>query len=303
MMQKMSELVNKTEKLEHELKKSYLAAKKNEAFLNLVEKLNAPEELLMQYTSRLEDSAIEYDNCMKCKGLLACSNQIEGYACLPIVKDGYIEFKYRPCRYKQKFDKETSYLKNIYAIDIPESIRNARMKDIYTDDKARYDVIKYLKTFIDNPLKGKGLYLHGNFGCGKTYLITAALNEIAKKDIKSAIIFWPEFLKHLKTLFNTNDGFEETMNKVSKAPILLVDDIGAENTTAWARDEILCPILQYRMDEGLKTFFTSNLTLEELEIHLSITKDGADVVKAKRIIERIKQLATDSEMISKNLRK
>ena len=106
----------------------------------------------------------------------------------------------------------------------------------------------------------------------------------------------------MKTLFNS-DGFEEVMNKVMKAPVLLIDDIGAENTTAWSRDEILCPILQYRMDEGLKTFFTSNLTLEELEIHLSITKDGADIVKAKRIIERIKQLTTDSEMESKNLRK
>ena len=301
-MLKMSEYVDKNEKIDHELKKSYAAAKKNQAFLNLIEKLNAPDELLMQYTSRLEDSAQEYDNCMKCKGLLGCSNQVEGHACLPVIEDGFIDFKYRPCRYQKKYEKETSFLKNIYAIDIPEAIRNARMKDIYTDDKARYDVIKYLKSFIDNPLKGKGLYLHGNFGCGKTYLVTAALNELAKKDIKSAIVFWPEFLKYLKTLFNT-DGFEEVMNKVMKAPILLIDDIGAENTTAWGRDEILCPILQYRMDEGLKTFFTSNLNLEELETHLSVTKDGADIVKAKRIIERIKQLTIDSEMISKNLRK
>ena len=301
-MLKMNEFVNKNEKLDNELKKSYASAKKNPAFLNLIEKSNVPEELLMQYTSRLEDSALEYDNCMKCKGLLECANKIEGHACLPVAQDGYIEFKYRPCRYKKKFDKETDYLKNIYAIDIPEAIKNARMKDIYTDDKSRYDVIKYLKNFIDNPEKGKGLYLHGNFGCGKTYLITAALNELARKNVKSAIVFWPEFLKYLKTLFST-DGFDEVMKKVMKAPILLIDDIGAENTTAWGRDEILCPILQYRMDEGLKTFFTSNLNLEELEIHLSVTKDGADIVKAKRIIERIKQLTIDSEMISKNLRK
>ena len=302
-MQKMSELLTKNEKLEHELKKSYLAAKKNEAFCNLVNELNASDELLMQYTSRLEDSAIEYNNCLNCKGLINCLNKIEGHACLPIVKDGYIEFKYRPCRYKKKYDKENSFLENIYTIDMSDSIKTARMKDIYTADKTRYEVIKYLKEFIDNPLKGKGLYLHGNFGCGKTYLITAAFNEVAKKNIKSAIIFWPEFLKHLKTLFNNGYTFEETINKVSKAPILLIDDIGAENMTSWGRDEILCSILQYRMDQNLKTFFTSNLTIEELEIHLSVTKDEADIVKAKRIIERIKHLTNDIEMISKNLRK
>lgn len=73
--------------------------------------------------------------------------------------------------------------------------------------------------------------------------------------------------------------------------------------TAWARDEILCTILQYRMDEKLPTFFTSNLDISELENHLSITKDGVSDVKARRIIERIKQLTVSQEMISKNLRK
>ncbi len=302
-MQKMSEFVTKDQKLNQELKKSFNDAKKNEAFLHFIEKLNANEELLMQYTSRLEDSAIEYDNCVHCKGILNCSNQIEGYACLPIVKNEYIDFKYLPCRYKKKLDKDNDYLKNIYTISIPEAIKTAKMKDIYTEDKARFKAIKYLKSFIDNPEKSKGLYLHGNFGCGKTYLIVAALNELAKKGTKSAIIFWPEFLKHLKTLFDSNETFDETINKVMKAPILFIDDIGAENTTAWGRDEILCPILQYRMESNLKTFFTSNLNLEELEIHLSITKDGADLVKAKRIVERIKQLTIDLEMISQNLRK
>ena len=301
-MQKMSEILTKNSNVDQQLKKAYVSARKNEDFCKLVDKINAPEEVLIKYTSLLEDSALEYANCMQCKNYLDCKNKVEGYACLPIFKENHLEFKYLPCKYKQKLDKETSYLKNIYAIEIPESLMMAKMKDIYVDDKARYGVIKYLKGFIDNPLKGKGLYLHGNFGCGKTYLITAALTELAKKNVKSAIIFWPEFLKYLKTLFNTNDGFEEVMNKVSKAPILLIDDIGAENMTPWGRDEILCPILQYRMDQNLKTFFTSNLNLEELETHLSLTKEGADIVKAKRIIERIKQLTIDTEMISKNLR-
>ena len=68
--------------------------------------------------------------------------------------------------------------------------------------------------------------------------------------------------------------------------------------TPWARDEILCPILQYRMEESLSTFFTSNLNINELEVHLSLSKEGVDTVKAKRIISRIEQLTTDSEMIS-----
>ena len=82
----------------------------------------------------------------------------------------------------------------------------------------------------------------------------------------------------------------------------MLDDIGAENVTNWGRDEILGTILQYRMDNHLTTFFTSNLDINELEKHLSITKDNMDMVKARRIIERIKQLTIDMELISKNRR-
>ena len=56
------------------------------------------------------------------------------------------------------------------------------------------------------------------------------------------------------------------------------------------------------MEEGLPTFFTSNLTLEELEENLSLTTSGSDKVKARRIIERIKQLTKQMELVSKNRR-
>ena len=172
------------------------------------------------------------------------------------------------------------------------------------EDRNRFKTIKWLKEFIDNYEKNnhqKGLYLHGNFGCGKTYLIAAMANMMAKKNIKSAIVFWPDFLRLLKTSFQ-ND-YASKLDYIKKVPILCLDDIGAEVTTSWGRDEILCPILQYRMQENLPTFFTSNLDINALEQHFSISKDGVEVVKAKRIIERIKQLTDDIEMVSQNLRK
>ena len=94
----------------------------------------------------------------------------------------------------------------------------------------------------------------------------------------------------------------EQFNHIKKIPLLLLDDIGAENCSNWSRDEVLGPILQYRMENHLPTFFTSNLTLTELEKALSITSSGVDKVKARRIIERIKQLTISLELISKNRR-
>ena len=123
---------------------------------------------------------------------------------------------------------------------------------------------------------------------------------MAKKGIKCACVYYPEFLRDLKASFKTD--YEEKFNYIKKVPLLLLDDIGAENVSNFSRDEILGPILQYRMEENLPTFFTSNLTLEELETNLAITANGVDKVKAKRIIERIKQLTVSIELVSKNRR-
>ncbi len=65
---------------------------------------------------------------------------------------------------------------------------------------------------------------------------------------------------------------------------------------------MLGTILQSRMNNHLTTFFTSNLTIEELEKHLASTKDSEDVLKARRVIERIKQLTDELPLISKNRR-
>ena len=57
------------------------------------------------------------------------------------------------------------------------------------------------------------------------------------------------------------------------------------------------------MDEDLPTFFTSNLTLEELEEHFSNTGSGSEKVKGRRMIERIKDLTIDFKLVGESNRK
>lgn len=305
-MKSVNESINKYNKNynDGDLFHNYEEALKDEKFKNLVDVLNIDSKILMKYTSDLEDSATEYNNCMHCHNILGCKNKITGYAYLPKVNSKTIKFDYVACRKLQKINKENTFMKNVYVYEVPEEIKKAKISDIYLEYKERFNTITYLNDFIKNYNKDKnlkGLYLHGNFGCGKTYLIAATFNELAKKGFKSAIIFWPEFLRDLKTSFQTD--FKEKYEKIKKVPLLLIDDIGAENTTNWGRDEILCPLLQYRMEEKLATFFTSNLDIKSLEEHFAVSKDGIQDLKAKRLIERVKQLTNDIEMISNNLRK
>ena len=177
------------------------------------------------------------------------------------------------------------------------------MKEIYTDDKARFNILKYVKKFMENYPNEKGIYLYGSFGSGKSYIINAVLNELSKKGNSCVSIYYPLLLKKLKDSFNNKTGsYEEIYNELESCDALLIDDIGAENNTAWARDEVLGGILQSRMDNEKITFFTSNFSLEELEKHLSETTNSSDKIKARRIIERIKQLTVCIELVGENKR-
>lgn len=282
------------------------ALETNKTFKKLVNSLRLPDQYLMKYTTKLEETSKELNNCKKCKNLNECKNSYHGYVYYPDILNDNLVFDYIPCKYKKQDDYQNQYKKNIYLFEVPKEIKEASMKNIDLDDPERYDIIKWLKNFLDNYQTGsptKGLYLTGNFGCGKTYLISACLNELAKKNHKIAIIYYPEFLRSLKESFGDNEEYNNKFNFIKKIELLLIDDIGAETMTEWSRDEVLGTILQYRMQEGLTTFFTSNLTIKDLEEHFSVSHGGVEKVKAKRIIERIKQLTTEMLMVSVNKRK
>lgn len=301
-MKNINDIVKITDDELKDLKHEYVEKLTDKKFSSLVNTLSLDDNILMKYTSNLVDSSIEFDNCQNCKGLSTCKNKVCGYMYKPKENNNTLNFEYVACPYKNKEINDNIYKENITLYEVPKSLMDASMKNVLSDDKNRIEVIKYFKYFMDNyNEKPQGVYLYGSFGTGKSYLIAALFNELAKKDIRSTIVYVPEFLRLLKSSFD--NGFEEKYDYIKKSPVLLFDDIGAENLTAWARDEILGTILQYRMDENLPTFFTSNLSLEELEEHFSITNNGIEKIKAKRIIERISFLAKDFKLASKDRRK
>ena len=287
--------------LKKDLLKSYVEAKKDPNFVKLVNKVKIKDDIAMKHTSKIERCVQELNNCNNCHGLHECKNPSNGYVYFPELDEDILRFNAIACKYKQE---EFELLKNTSKMYYqPASIRKANMKDIDKKDKKRLEAIKWIINFYKEYQKDKhikGLYLHGSFGSGKTYLLAALFNELSKEGNSCIICYYPEMLRHLKESFGRT--FDVDMEELKTCDLLLIDDIGAESITPWSRDEVLSTILQYRMDEKLPTFFTSNLTIDELEAHISETKDSIDKVKAKRIIERVKQLTDDIEIISVNRR-
>ena len=298
-MIKSNSFINKSKKaIDNDLRREFILSSKDETFKKLCNRLKLDEEVLMKYTSKLESTVCELNNCSKCKGK-NCSNEVEYHVYYPEVINNDLEFVYKPCKYnKQNIVKNKTKF-----FDTPKVLENASLSDLI-DEKERNKILKYIMSFLDKKIKNesvKGLYLSGSFGSGKSYILSALLNELSNKGFSTINVYYPGLLKRLKLSFNEYN-YDEVLDEIMSCDILLIDDIGAENNSPWARDEVLGTILQYRMDNDLTTFFTSNFTIDELESILSETSKGTDLIKARRIIERIRYLCVEEKLISKNKR-
>lgn len=276
------------ERIENSIKTNYIKAQSDETFKKLINSFDVDEHEKIVNTSKFQDTVECLKNCKNCKGLTNCKNANIGYVFYPELYNDKIEFYYKPCKFmKEEINKQNNKVTREKEID------NASMKDLDINDKARVKVIKWITKFInnyDNTKKNKGLYLHGSFGCGKTYIISAVFNELKKMGYKTEIVYFPTLLRDLKSNF---DELESTINYLENVDLLLIDDIGAEKVSEWSRDEILGTILQTRMNDYKTTFFTSNYTIDELEKRLA--KDD-NKIAANRVIERIKILTDDIEI-------
>lgn len=294
-----SSFVKKSKKaINDELRRDFVLASSDETFKKLCNRLKCDDEILMKYTSKLTDSACELKNCSRCKGLSYCKNAVKGHVYFPTVTKDFIEFSYKSCKYFKEKKKN-----NTIFFETPKMLMNASLSELITE-KERANILKYIKDFLKKKVNGetvKGLYLSGSFGSGKSYILSALLNELSLKGYKCVNINYPLLLNKLKASFS-DDNYNDVMEEIMTCDVLLIDDIGAENNSPWSRDEVLGTILQYRMDSDLTTFFTSNFTINELETELSETNKGTDLIKARRIIERIKYLTVEDKLISKDKR-
>lgn len=242
--------------------------------------------------------------CEGCASIESCKNLLKGYKPILAMAGGRIDVRYEKCDTRVKEEKRKQLDSLFQSMYIPKEVLKASISNLF-HDKGRFDVVKLAIDFVKNYQVGefkKGLYLYGSFGIGKTYLLAAIANELAKKEIQTLLIYTPEFMREMKNSFK-DQSINEKIDSIKKVPILMLDDIGAESMSSWFRDEILGTILQYRMMEELPIFFSSNLSFRELEHHLTYSQRGEiEEVKAARIMQRIKALAQPAEMNGQNYR-
>lgn len=124
------------------------------------------------------------------------------------------------------------------------------------------------------------LVLEGTYGCGKTHL-AVAIGNTRVEQFGDEVLFMtaPDLLDFLRTTFGANSeiSYDESFNRIRNMPILILDDLGVENPSGWAKEKLF-QLLNYRYSAELPTVITTNVELDELDPRLSSRMMESQVV-------------------------
>jgi DNA replication protein DnaC len=128
------------------------------------------------------------------------------------------------------------------------------------------------------------LLLEGGYGCGKTHLAAAIANYAVSMGTPTLFITVPDLLDSLRFAFSDPETtFEARFDEIRNATLLVLDDFGTQNATAWAQEKLF-QIMNYRYINKLPTVITTNLMLDEIESRIRSRLQDEEFVNHVRII-------------------
>lgn len=146
------------------------------------------------------------------------------------------------------------------------AFHNSTFSDFDTDLPGVQDAFEAAIAFS----RGQGkpwLLLSGPVGVGKTHL-AVAIGKHAVESEKLQVLFTvvPDLLDHLRSSFDpkAETAYDERFMAVKDSQLLILDDLGTENATPWAREKLF-QIINHRYTEQLPTVITTNIDMNKID--------------------------------------
>lgn len=231
---------------------------KDEKFSNLRKKYqqeiieNAKKEAYGEKTNKTLQEKLkkEIDEYFSKNGV---KNTIS-YSCKKCQDNGYVDGKMCECLKKEISNIlfEESNFGKLVSFSEAEKGAQGTLKMLY----------KKMKEWCHSDFKKNIIFLSGQVGTGKTYLIRAMANELIEQGKIVKLVTAFQMSRDFKEYrFNYN---EELLDKYLSCEFLFIDDLGTETLYKGITIELLFHVINERRIRKLCTIITSNLTLDEI---------------------------------------
>jgi len=118
--------------------------------------------------------------------------------------------------------------------------------------------------------RGRGIWLMGDTGTGKTTLAMLISKEILRQGHTVAIYSLPKLLARIRSTYGAEQGEEsyaDFFERLCEVDMLHLEDLGTEYRTEWVLEQLYA-LINERYERQRSIMVTSNSTYEELEDQL-----------------------------------
>lgn len=160
----------------------------------------------------------------------------------------------------RKYEEEQKLRRRMnraYGSRIPEGTFD---KDDGRQPKAMNDIKKYLANFKDHKVSGRGLLLLGSTGQGKTFAAECIANELFNA---GANVIMRSAIQIVMEVQNSGFNMADYVENMSRADLLILDDLGTERDTDFAHETIFA-VVDARYYSHKPIVITTNLSVEEM---------------------------------------
>ena len=259
-----------------------------EGAYNFFKSLGMSDEVMEENITKIYDFVRDVNYCRKCPGIKKCKKDNAYLNTKVTFNYGIVDTQLVPCK---EILKRVSFERQFVIRDFSDEWLDLVMSDV-DKSKSKADALDIYTKYLRNE-DNSWIYLTGGIGSGKSYFAAALSIDLAKRGLrgKSPICFInssKRILELSELSKQKSDDFKKKLELYSTVPVLVIDDFGHEFKNDFIRDAIVNEIITTRCNKKLFTIFTSNFTLDEIEVLYSTSNAGA--IMSKQIVRTIKAM-------------